>query len=198
MAYPHKRATSSYRSGSAKKQRTMSRKLARIPLPEVLTTVNDLATTLDTSTAFDIDVTNVGAGVGDPGRTGSQLQVSRLDWLINMKAEGSFAQSPIRCTIYSLKDDATGISDVDQSGVYDENVYNVYKDFYINPGNNWEFATHKGSLKITKNLRFFGNNEGDHVTPPIRMRLTQQGNGSRTQISDADVQGYARLWFYDK
>jgi len=176
----------------------MSRKLARIPLPEVLTNVSDLTTTVDKTTAFDIDLTNIGAGVGDPGRIGSQIKVSRLDWVLNMKADGSFPMGPIRCTIYSLKDDATGISDVDQSGVYDENIYNVYKDFYINPTNNWDYSTHKGSLKLTKNLRFFGNAEGDHVTPPIRMRLTQRGSISRTSVSDAEVQGHARLWFYDK
>lgn len=198
MAYPHKRMTRSSRSGSAKKQRTMSRKLARIPLPEVLTSRQDIDTTLDSTTSFDIDVSQIGAGVGDPGRTGSQIKSARLDWVLNMNADGSFPMSPIRCTIYSLKDDATGISNVDQAGDYDENVYNVYKDFYINPTNNDNFSVNKGSLRISKNLRFFSNGATDHVTPPIRMRLTQEGNGDRQNISDADVQGYARLWFYDK
>lgn len=177
-------------AGRRTKQRTMQRKLAKIPTPEILTKTELLTGSVGPNDPNDTDITLIGAGVGDPGRTGSQIQTQSFDWLVRLQETGSL--DPIRLTIYSFKDDATAVSTNLVDDVYDENLYNVYMDKVLNPSNSGSSALFKGSMTLKKNMRYFGNNAAEHTTPPIRFRLTGPDNDG------VPLTGYVRTWYLDK
>lgn len=187
-----KRTMARASSGRRSKQRRIENKLRKLPTPEVLTTNTVINTNIDDNSALDRAFNAIAAGTGDPGRIGSQIKGLRYEWHLLAEDTSSSFMEPLRLVVYSLKDDATALSDVNATSIYDENVYNVHVDKWVTPTNNQDHAVMKGSLKLAKNFRYFGTGDTDFVTPPLRFRLIGSSNDQVT------VKGYLRMWYVDK